>query len=150
VLPVAVEHGLAGQVTEIPHRLGHLESLSLLLQADALLLLGSSDRAYSPSKLYPYFLSGKPILSVVFHDSYLETILAELNCSIIAAFDSGLPEDSAQGPIHRFFDLALAGFPPAELPVRREELFNQSFLAETLTRRQCALFEEAIRSPNIP
>jgi Glycosyl transferase 4-like domain len=146
VLPVAATHGLAAQVTEIPHRLGHLESLSLLLQADALLLLGSSDRAYSPSKLYPYFLSGKPILSVVFHDSYLETILAELNCSVVAAFDSGLPADAVMEPIHRFFDLALAGFPSAELPVRREELFNQSFLAEILTRRQCSLFEQAIHA----
>jgi hypothetical protein len=144
VLPVAEQHGLAARVTEIPHRLGHLESLSLLLQADALLLLGSSDRAYSPSKLYPYYLSGKPILSVVFHDSYLETILAELNCSIVAAFDSGLPADSAQGPIHRFFDLALAGFPPQAMPARRDALFNRSFLADTLTRRQCELFDQAL------
>jgi hypothetical protein len=144
VLPVAAEHGLEACVTEIPHRLGHLESLSLLLQADALLLLGSSDRAYSPSKIYPYYLSGKPILSVIFHDSYLETILAELNCSVVAAFGSGLAADAAVEPIHRFFDLALAGFPKEGLPVRREKLFNQSFLAETLTRRQCELFEQAI------
>jgi hypothetical protein len=144
VLPVAGKHGLTTEVTEIPHRLGHLESLSLLPQADALLLLGSSDRSYSPSKIYPYFLSGKPILSVVFHNSYLETILAELNCSVVAAFDGGLPADSAQGVILRFFDLALAGFPPAEMPVRNEALFNRSFLAEALVRRQCELFERAL------
>lgn len=81
---------------------------------------------------------------MVFHDSYLETILAELNCSILAAFDSGLPADAAQGPIHRFFDLALAGFPPADLPVRRDALFNRSFLTEVLTRRQCELFDRTL------
>lgn len=147
VLPVAAEHGLTTQVTEIPHRLGHLESLALLHQADALLLLGSSDRAYSPSKLYPYYLSGKPILSVVFHDSYLETILEELNCSTVAAFAGGLPDDAAVEPIHRFLDLALAGFPKEKMPARREEFFNQNFLAETLTRRQCELFDLATASP---
>jgi hypothetical protein len=147
VLPVAGKHGLSEYVTEIPYRLGHLESLALLDQADALLLLGSSDRAYSPSKLYPYFLSGKPILSIVFHDSYLETILGELNCSIIASFDSGLPENAAEEPIHRFLDLALAGFPSEAMPVRSEEFFNQNFLAETLTSHQCELFNLAAALP---
>jgi glycosyltransferase involved in cell wall biosynthesis len=143
VLPVAEKYGLAARVTEIPYRLGYLESLSLLLQSDALLLLGSSDRAYSPSKLYPYFLSGKPILSVVPHESLLETTLTELNCSIMAPFGTGLPADAADGPIHRFLALALAGFPAAAMPTRNEAAFNQSFLAEPLTRRQCELFAHA-------
>jgi hypothetical protein len=144
VMPVAQACGVDDIVFELPNRLGYLESLGVLIEADALLVLGSSDRAYSPSKVYPFFLSGKPILSIVHRDSVLETILTGLNCSITAAFDYSFPADDATESIHRFFDMALAGFPSASLPVRQEEQFNQSFLAETLTRRQCELFEQAL------
>lgn len=144
VLPAARARGVGDLVTEIPHRLGHLESLSLMVEADALLLLGSTDPAYSPSKLYQYYLAGKPILGVVLHQSHLASLLAELNCSLAAEFDCGLPDDSATALIHRFLDLALQGFPPAELPVRDEVRFRQDFLAEALTRRQCELFDQVL------
>ncbi len=142
VLPVAQDRGVDDLVSEVPHRIGYFESLQALAEADALLLLGSSDRAYSPSKLYPYYLSGRPILSVVFRNSYLLGLLAELNCSTIAAFDLETSHDDAYAEIHRFFDLALAGFPATTQPQRNDALFNRSYLAETLTTRQCALFDQ--------
>ncbi len=46
--------------------------------------------------------------------------------------------------LHRFFDLALAGFPPGSLPARRDEYFRQHYLADELTRQQCDLFERAL------
>jgi hypothetical protein len=144
VLPAARACEVDDLVFEVSHRIGYLESLKSLLEADALLLLGSSDRAYSPSKLYPCFLSNKPTLSVVFRGSYLAGLLDELNCSVVAAFTLDAPHDAAGAEIHRFFDLALAGFPQAEMPVRREAWFNQSFLAGTLTRRQCLLFDHTL------
>ncbi|MGB7546540.1 MAG: hypothetical protein WBM14_02215, partial [Terracidiphilus sp.] len=150
VLPVARTCGVDDLVVELPHRLGYLESLGAMLDADALLLLGSSDRAYSPSKLYPYYLSNKPMLSVVFRDSYLASLVTELNCSTIVALDPDGPNDSAHAEIHRFFDLALAGFPPASLPQRNDALFQRSYLSETLTQRQCELFNEAVRSSDNP
>jgi len=147
VLPVAVEHGLADQVEEISHRLGHLESLALLLQADALILLGSSDLAYSPSKLYPYFLSRKPMLSVVFAGSQLEAILSKLSCSWVVPFSPGADAGGPHGRLAEFFDHALAGFPAAFLPPRNEDLFQRTYLAETLAGRQCELFTRALGPP---
>jgi hypothetical protein len=142
VLPVARDWRVDDLVFEVPHRIGYFESLQALADAEALLLLGSSDRAYSPSKLYLYYLSGKPMLSVVFRNSYLMDLLTELNCSTIAAFDLESPHDDAYAEIHRFFDLALAGFPATTQPRRNDALFNRSYLAETLTARQCALFDQ--------
>ena len=116
--------GVDDQVVEVSHRIGYLESLKSLLDADALLLLGSSDRAYSPSKLYPCFLSNRPMLSVVLRDSCVADLLTELSCSAVAAFSPDAAGDAAQAEIHRFFDLALAGFSSATPSPRNETCFS--------------------------
>lgn len=144
VMPVAAANGVEDMVTEVPHRVGHLECLRLQAEADVLLMLGSSDLAYSPSKLYPYFLANKPMLSVVFEDSALIKLLRELSCSRIASFPNVQTTDRAQEVLKAFFDNALAGFPPGSLPERNEALFFERYLARSLTQQQCELFEEAL------
>lgn len=151
VRPIAAEFGLADQVTEVPHRLGHLECLKLQAEADVLLLLGSSDLAYSPSKIYPYFLSERPQLAVVFKKSYLEEIIEELSCAYTVAFEERTEKNTAHEQLCVFFKLALAEFPAGALPERNRKLFEQEFLARTLTGRQCELFTRAmISSPSVP
>jgi hypothetical protein len=140
VQPVAAACGVSEFVEEIPHRIGHLEALRWQQEADALLLPGSSDLAYSPSKLYPYYLTGRPILGLVFRDSVMEKLLLELNCAFLVRFADREPKEQAYADLATFFDLATAGFPAGSLPVRNEELFNRAYLAEHLTRQQCALF----------
>jgi len=146
VLPVAALCDVASYVDEIPHRIGHLESIRLQLEADVLLLPGSSDLAYSPSKIYPYYLSGRPMLGLVFRDSVMEHLLEELSCAHLARFRQSEPKDQAYGELHAFFDLALAGFPPGSLPTRRDDYFREHYLAEALTRQQCDLFGRAVGS----
>jgi hypothetical protein len=143
VLPVAELCGVADVVDEVPHRVGHLEALRLQLDADALLLPGSSDLAYSPSKVYPYYLTGKPMLGLVFRDSVMERLLDELGCAYLVRFRLHEPKDEAHAGLHKFFRQALAGFPPDSLPQRNDERFNQLYLVDELTRRQCALFDRA-------
>jgi hypothetical protein len=144
VAPIAEEFGVADQVIEVPHRLGHLECLQIQARADALLLLGSSDLAYSPSKLYPYYLSGRPILGLVFRQSYLEKLLNDLGCATVISFADDQPNDEVHDRLFTFFNHALTGFPLESLPVRNEQYFRHEFLAESLTGRQCALFDLAL------
>ncbi len=146
VLPFAEICGVADQVAEIPHRLGHLECIRLQSDADVLLLPGSSDLAYSPSKLYPYYLAGRPILALVFKDSVMEKLLHEINCSVMVGFRENEAKDTAHAALAAFFDHALAGFPPGSLPQRNDTFFNQYYLAETLTRAQGDLFNRALNS----
>lgn len=68
VMPVARELGVDGQVTEAPGRLDYLDALSVLTRASAILLLGSSERHYTASKLYPALLARRPILAL-FHEA---------------------------------------------------------------------------------
>lgn len=144
VLPLATQCGVADQVHEIPHRLGHLECLRLQQEADILLLPGSTDLAYSPSKIYPYFLAGPPILGLVFAGSVMEEILADLQCAFLVRLPETGPKHEALAAFAQFFDFALDGFPPGSLPVRNEAYFDSHYLAETLTRQQCELFERAV------
>ena len=144
VMPLARQCGVADQVVEIPHRIGHLESLSLQLKADVLLLPGSSDLAYSPSKIYPYFLARRPILGLVFKDSVMERLLEELNCAYMVRFSEHEAKDAAHEALCQFFDLAIDGFPAGSLPPRNGAFFKAHYLSEALTRQQCDLFERAV------
>jgi hypothetical protein len=144
VQPLAEQHGVADLVAEIPHRLGHLECLRLQHAADVLLLPGSSDPAYSPSKLYTYYLARRPILGLVFQTSVMETLLDELACAHVVRFAAAGPTDDARAALGRFFDAAVAGRTADLLPPRDEARFNAHYLAATLTRLQCELFDHAL------
>jgi len=144
VVPIAQHFSVDGLVSEMPTRLGHLEALYEQTAADALLLLGTSDPAYSPSKLYPYYLSGRPILAIVLKDSYLEQLLRSLSCAVIVTFESSGQNDQTREQLTSFFTAMLTRFPAGSLPKRNNELFQREFLSGALTRRQCALFDRVV------
>lgn len=148
ILPVAQEWGVADLVEEIPCRVGFLECLRHQAEADVLLLLGSSDPAYSPSKLYTYFLANRPILAPVFKGSVLEKLLLELQCARIIPLGESAPQEEVRRQAIRFFDDALSGFPEGALPARNTDFFNKHYLVETLTKKQCQLFERAVTRRN--
>jgi hypothetical protein len=147
VLPIAAAHGVADQVRELAHRIGLLESLRVQQEADVLLVLGSSDLAYSPSKIYNYYLTRRPMLALVFRDSVMERLLDELACARVVRFREAEPKDEAHAELLEFFGLLLAGRAADTQPVRREEAFRAGYLAAELTRRQCELFARALAPP---
>jgi hypothetical protein len=77
VLPVAQECGVADLVTESPGRLDYLDALSVLTHSSGILLLGSSERHYTASKLYPALLARRPILALFNEVSSVVSILRE-------------------------------------------------------------------------
>ena len=75
VLPIAREMGVADCVTEIAPRIDYLDALTVQDQANAILLMGSSEPHYTASKLYPALLSGRPILAACHQASSVVEIL---------------------------------------------------------------------------
>jgi glycosyltransferase involved in cell wall biosynthesis len=69
VVPHAQELGVEHLVCEHPARLDYLDALDALRQASALLLLGSSEPHYTPSKVFPALLAGRPMLAVYRRES---------------------------------------------------------------------------------
>jgi hypothetical protein len=143
VLPIAEKHGLGHFFWEIPIRQGHLECLRRQSNADILLLLGSTDLSYSPSKLYQYFLAKRPILAITFPGSILQHKLERLNCATIVSVPLTAGEPWNREILWNFLDNALKKFPPGSLPEADTESFNHRFSAEHLTQRCCQLFDMA-------
>jgi hypothetical protein len=78
VVPVAKEVGVADRVHEIAPRIDYLNALTVQMQASALLLMGSSERHYTASKLYPALLSERPILASYHAESTVSSILSSV------------------------------------------------------------------------
>ena len=68
VMPVAAEYGLSDVVTERAVRLDYFEALRVLRHSTAVLLLGSRERHYTPSKVFPALIARRPVVAV-FHDA---------------------------------------------------------------------------------
>jgi hypothetical protein len=78
VLPIARELGVADCVAEIAPRLDYLDALTVQAQASAILLMGSSERHYTASKLYPALLARRPLLAVYHEASSVVDVLRQV------------------------------------------------------------------------
>ena len=96
VLPIARDCGVGDVVTEVPGRLDYLDALAVLADAAAILLLGSSERHYTASKLFPALLAGRPILALFNEASSVVSILRAAGCEPsvrVLTYGSGEPDD---------------------------------------------------------
>jgi glycosyltransferase involved in cell wall biosynthesis len=103
VLPAAREAGVDDIITEAPPRLDYLDALNVQTRADALLLLGSSERHYTPSKVFPAILAGKPIVALYHRASSVVDVLRHPSLAArVFTFDEEHP------PLARVDDIAKA------------------------------------------
>jgi len=91
---VAGACGVSECVFEQPARIAYLETFRRMRDADAILLLGSDDLDYSPSKVYPVAASGRPMLAIVRARSVLKSVLDELGLRSVVVI-SGADEPGA-------------------------------------------------------
>lgn len=69
VLPRAGQAGVAEMVCEHPHRVGYIDTLNHLEQSSAVLVLGSTERHYTPSKVFQAILSKRPVFAMLHAES---------------------------------------------------------------------------------
>ena len=91
VLPVAKEFGLEHLVDEKTARIAYTEVLACLRDADALLVLGSNDAGYTASKVYPYLLAKKPLLTVMHEASSVVTLMKQVGGGVCVPFSDASP-----------------------------------------------------------
>jgi hypothetical protein len=92
VTPIAAEYGLQAYVVEHPARIPYSEMLSCLRQANALLVIGSNDAGYTASKIYPYLLARRPLLSIFHEASSIITLLDHVHGSVCVPFGDDFEE----------------------------------------------------------
>ena len=144
VLPVAAELGVAGIVSEIAPRLDYLDALMVQTQATAIVLLGSSERHYTASKLYPALLAERPILAVYHEASTVVEVLRRAARPPTARLVSYGDVDRAASRVEDICD-ALAAlvrnplFDPAAVNVDA----IREYSAKSLAGRLAAVLDEA-------
>jgi hypothetical protein len=69
VLPRAREFGVQDMVNEHPHRIGYIDTLNHLELSNAVLVVGSTERHYTPSKVFQAMLSKRPVFALLHTES---------------------------------------------------------------------------------
>lgn len=141
IAPIAARLGVAHLVTESPDRVPYFNGLRRLAEADFLIVLGSDDPQYSPSKVYPYLLARRPLVAILHEASPVVGLLRSAGAGIVVTFGSAGEVEKASAE--------LAAVLPAWLDrLPFEPTIDPSVLARCsareLTGRQCALFDAVV------
>lgn len=131
ITPLARECGVGEWVEESPARIGYGETLRCLLDAQALIVPGSDDPGYTASKLYPYVLARKPMLTIFHRDSSVNRIVADTGCARAVTFDGTTTCEALAGSIDEAWFAARSYLEPV---VTNWKAFAP-YSAETMTRR---------------
>lgn len=139
VVPHARQLGVEHLVHEHPARLDYLDSLDALRQASAVLLVGSSEPHYTPSKVFPALLAGRPMLAVYRRESTVVEMLkaaAPPPAAHLLTFDESRRVESLVGGIAEALH-ALVRTAGAEVSINRAAL--EPWSADALAGRLAGL-----------
>jgi hypothetical protein len=144
VLPIARAIGVEDRVTEIAPRVDYLDALTIQTQASAILLMGSSERHYTASKLYPALLAERPILAVYHEASPVVNTLRAVAAPPAARLVTYDDARRAESQVDSICDelAALADNPVFDPTVVRMEGLRE-FSASSLARQLAAALEAA-------
>jgi hypothetical protein len=89
-----IEHfGLPDCISEYPQRLPFLDVLNHLQSASGILILGSTEPHYSPSKIFQSVMSRRPVFALLHEQSTAVPILRATNAAQVVTLDEkSLPE----------------------------------------------------------
>jgi glycosyltransferase involved in cell wall biosynthesis len=146
VLPIARDCGVADAVTEEPSRLDYLDALAVLTHASGIVLLGSSERHYTASKLYPALLAERPMLALFHEQSSVVSILraaASEPTVRMVTYADGPPDEAHVGAVacHLRALAASCVYQPADVALDRIEGVS----ARQLARQLATLFDRVAR-----
>jgi hypothetical protein len=142
ILPLAEKFEVEQNVVELTDRISFYHALNILKQADALFVPGSDNPQYSASKLYPYLLTYKPLLTIFNSNSAVIDILNEFGSIYNYTYDK---TDDLNGKIHNFLMkiLNLKIDPPVYNKTAEEK-----YTSKNLTEQQCKFFDLILNVKN--
>jgi hypothetical protein len=139
--PRGAAFGLTDRIREFPERVPYLQSLRILADADFTIILGSDDPSYSPSKIYPYLLCGRPFVAVMHRASPAVPILQRAGTGVVVTFGDSSDRGAAVDAVKNAFeDMPHRASGESQLP----ESIRSGIDARSLTRLQCAAFDAAV------
>lgn len=129
--------GLETIVSEHPLRIPYLAALRVLLDARLVLVLGSDEPHYTPSKVFPALLSERPVLALLHRGSEAARLFEGGSASRrLIAFDSAGP---SSGPVEDALAALLQGKADERIAPSEALLAAQS--AEAMAARFATVFD---------
>jgi hypothetical protein len=140
-LPVAELEGVALRVSERSDRLSLLDAIATLERADFLLVLGSDDLAYQPSKLYQYLALKKPVIVVAPAASRLASQVTALPGVVLIETSSTMPTGAEVARVSDALSKAIQGM---SVDSSSRRVISMRHEAKVLAARECSLFDDAV------
>lgn len=108
VRPFIEKYGLHDMVSEMPSRIGYLDVLNHLKSSHGILVIGSTEKHYSPSKIYQSVMSRRPILALLHEESTAAPVLQKSRAGSVVTFrEDSLPEVAElEAALRQFLQLA--------------------------------------------
>ena len=142
VLPVARECGVGDIAEEQPGRVQHLDAIQILLDSDALMVVGSEAPHYTASKIFPCILAAKPLVAVFHEDSSAVKLLEEIRAGKAVTFSSTRSPLSVVGEIEAAFRELLSLSPKWQPPTDWGKF--EPFTARAVTARLAEVFDSSV------
>ena len=96
VLPRARDAGVEEMVSEHPDRIGYVDTLNHLMQSDAVLVLGSTEPHYTPSKVFQAMMSRRPVFAMLHEESTAVTMIRAAHAGRVTTLTAAaLPEPAS-------------------------------------------------------
>lgn len=137
VEPLAQAAGLGDVVDERSQRVSYFQAVATNHDSDAILLIGSVDADYTPSKLLSCMLAKKPTLALFNRSSPATQIAATFPNVFLATFD----ETPAEAQFHAGVEQGIAWLRAPKFDPAAIDRAMAPWTAETLTQAQCAVFD---------
>ncbi|TAJ32484.1 MAG: hypothetical protein EPO67_11240 [Reyranella sp.] len=136
VLPRARAAGVEGMISEHPHRIGYVDTLNHLVHSSAVLVLGSTEPHYTPSKVFQAILSERPVFAMLHRDSTAVGMIRSANAGdVLTLTENELPSAGTVAD-------ALARF--IERPARDAPSADSAAFEEFSARESTRQFAEAL------
>ena len=146
VAPRAEAAGVADMVDEHPARIGYVDALNHLGHSDAVLVLGSTEAHYTPSKVFQAMLSRRPVFALLHEASTAVGIVREAGAGVVLT----LTEENLPAPrvvaeaLERL--IASTDHAPREVDAATYEALS----ARASTRALAEALDEALRRAGAP
>lgn len=141
IMPLAKKFNVEKYVVEITDRISYYHTLNILQDADALFIPGSDDPQYTASKIYPYLLTQKPMLTIFNSKSSAIRILDEYGAQNNYSFDE------TENLVKKIYDFLVNLDITGISNIKYFEAAIHKYSAQTLTKRQCVFFENILNQP---
>lgn len=142
VSPLAAKAGVGDMVNEHPARVPYFEALRCMTDATALIVPGSDDPGYAPSKIHNCLLARRPLLAILHNDSPANAAVALLRGGVSATFTPGEPPGELVAHIRNRWFLPRAW----ERGVLLNAVGFEPHTAHAMTRRLAAVLDRCAAS----